>query len=150
MPFIFSTLKIQSTYKRHCTEVDETFYLWIGTSVSHLKKELRSYTHARQLIYCRFIKFVNSLVDHKKDCIRSLFNMVVGDVRSLSGDNLRRVILDTGVLASPGKTSPCDLHNYKVYPVQLGMNGRLVSCARCWRYALRIGKFCLMMKMTMK
>ena len=51
MPFIVSTLKIQSTYKRHCTEVDETFYLWIGTSVSHLKKELRSYIGVRQSVF---------------------------------------------------------------------------------------------------
>ena len=87
---------------------------------SWLVEELCGHRHARQLIYCRFIKFVNSLVDHKKDCIRSLFNMVVGDVRSLSGGNLRRVILDTGVLASPGKTSHSDLHNYKVYPVPAG------------------------------
>ena len=41
--------------------------------------------------------------------------MVAGDVRSLIGANSRRVLIDTGVLISPGKTRIDKLTNYRVY-----------------------------------
>ena len=40
---------------------------------------------------------------------------LVSDVRSLIGANSRRILLDSGILVTPGKTRIDKLSNYRVY-----------------------------------
>ena len=80
-----------------------------------LVEQLGGCRHPRQQIYKRFCKFVDTLAGNGKPGIRGLFNMVVGDVRSLTGANSRRILLDSGILVTPGKTRIDKLSNYRVY-----------------------------------
>ena len=63
------------------------------------------------------LKFVNTLCATERRCVKSLFEYVRGDVRSLVGGNLRQILLETQVLVVPGVTRPSELNNYCVYPV---------------------------------
>ena len=78
-------------------------------------EELGGGRHPRQQIYKRFSKFVNSLAGNRKPSIRALFNTVAGDVRSLIGANSRKILMDSGILVSPGTTRIDKFNNYKVY-----------------------------------
>ena len=80
-----------------------------------LVEQLGGCRHPRQQIYKRFCKFVDTLAGNGKPGIRGLFNMVVSDVRSLIGANSRRILLDSGILVTPGKTRIDKLSNYRVY-----------------------------------
>ena len=81
--------------------------------------------HAKQQIYSRYIKFVNTLQSTERQCVKSLFEYVRGDVRSLVGGNLRQIFLDSGVLVEPGATRPSALSQYCVYQVPEGEEFRL-------------------------
>ena len=65
-------------------------------------EELAGCRHPRQQIYLRFVKFIDCLAKNKKPGIRSLYNTVVGDVRSLTGANIRKIKQDTEVSVIPG------------------------------------------------
>ena len=78
-------------------------------------EELCGGKHAQQQIYSRYIKFVNTLATTHRDNVRSLFNIVSGDVRSQVGSNLRKLQNDTGITILPGSTRPSILNNYRVY-----------------------------------
>ena len=58
------------------------------------------------------LKFVNTLCATERRCVKSLFEYVRGDVRSLVGCNLRQIFLETQVLVIPGVTRPSKLINY--------------------------------------
>ena len=72
--------------------------------------------HAKQQIYSRYIKFVNTLANTSRECVRSLFRYVSDDVRSQVGSNIRKIFIDSGLLIVPGQTRPSALSNYTVYP----------------------------------
>ena len=80
-------------------------------------EELAEERHARKQIYSRYIKFVNSLYNTERQCLRFLFKYVSDDVRSQVGGNMRKILLDTGAPVIPGVTRPADLNNYRVYSV---------------------------------
>ena len=46
-------------------------------------------------------------------------------MRSATGTNLRRILLDTGILVVPGKTGPSVLRNFRVYEVPVGQKWKL-------------------------
>ena len=70
---------------------------------------------AANLLTLVYIKFVNTLATTHRDNVRSLFNIVSGDVRSQVGSNLRKLQNDTGITILPGSTRPSILNNYRVY-----------------------------------
>ena len=52
--------------------------------------------------YTRFIKFINSINKSRKPAVKFLYSMVASDVRSMTGSNLRSILLHTGVHVVPG------------------------------------------------
>ena len=54
------------------------------------------------ILYARFIKFINSIHKSSKPAVRFLYSMVASDVRSMTGSNLRSILLHTGVHVVPG------------------------------------------------
>ena len=69
----------------------------------------------KQMVYSRYIKFVGSLIGNKRPMIRSLFKKVSQSNDSVTGSNLRSILLDTGVKVEPGVTNGFALANYRVY-----------------------------------
>ena len=90
-----------------------------------LVEEISGGRHAKQQIYSRYVKFVNTLANSSRDCVRFLFNYVSGDVRSQVGGNLKKLTRDTGIPVTPGNTSPKVLNNYRVYSAPVGEEYRL-------------------------
>ena len=59
---------------------------------------LEPVTNTRHIItslYSRYINFVDKLYSSKKSAVRNLFNVVRNDCRSITGSNLRRIMLKT-------------------------------------------------------
>ena len=81
--------------------------------------------HARKVIYSRYIKFVNSLFNTDRRCVRFLFRYVKDDVRSQVGGNMRRIFLDSDVLVIPGTTRPLDMRDYRVYEAPDGYEDKI-------------------------
>ena len=79
----------------------------------------------RKQIFSRYVKFVNSLYNTERQCVRFLFKYVSDDVRLQVGGNLRTILIQTGLLVVPGRTRPADLNNYRVYTVPEGEEYRI-------------------------
>ena len=90
-----------------------------------ITEEISGGRHAKQQIYSRYIKFVNTLANNSRECVRSLFRYVIDDVRSQVGSNLRKIFIDSGLLIVPGQTMPSALSNYTVYPAPEGEEYRI-------------------------
>ena len=99
-------------------ELPDSTHCWLIEALS-------GYKHARQQIYSRFVKFVNSLYNNKRIIVKSLFDSVSHDVRSQVGANMKKVLIDTGIPIIPGWTRPSDLQHYQVYKVPVGQEWRL-------------------------
>ena len=80
-----------------------------------LVEELTGGNHALVRIYSKYIKFINNLVNNKRDSIKSLLKIVQDNVRSTTGGNLRKILLDTGMLIVPGVSNRFELRNFRVY-----------------------------------
>ena len=87
-----------------------------------LTEELSGGNHAKVVIFKRFIKFVASLRNNKRQSIKSLLAAVQDDVRSLIGGNLRIIQLTTD---TPISLVTSKLRNFRVYPVPEGEEWRL-------------------------
>ena len=87
-----------------------------------LSEELSGGNHAKVVIFKRFIKFVASLRNNKRQSIKSLLAAVQDDVRSLIGGNLRIIQLTTD---TPISQVTSKLRNFRVYPVPEGEEWRL-------------------------
>ena len=85
-----------------------------------ITEELCGGRHAKQQIYRRYVKFVNSLANTERQNIKSLFNFVSSDVRSQAGTNLRKILMDSNILVLPGTTRPGSFSQYTVYPTPVG------------------------------
>ena len=72
---------------------------------NRLVEELTGGNHALVRIYSKYIKFINNLVKNKRDSIKCLLKIVQDDVRSTTRGNLRKILLDKGMLIVPGVTN---------------------------------------------
>ena len=61
----------------------------------HLLEPVTNTRHLITSLYSRYIKFVDKLYSSKKSAVRNLFNVVRNDCRSITGSNLRRIMLKT-------------------------------------------------------
>ena len=68
---------------------------------------------------------MNSLHCNQRPIVKSLFDSVIGDVRSHVGSNARKVFLDTNIRIIPGWTRSSDLKQYRVYQPPEGEEWRL-------------------------
>ena len=79
-----------------------------GTSC-HLVDGLTEGKHARKMIYARYLKFLKSLVTNRRPALTFLLAIVMETRRSWTGQNVRKIVTDTGVTVVPGVTKAHDL-----------------------------------------
>ena len=77
------------------------------------------------MMYSRYVKFMNSFSKNQRQSLKALQNVVKNDARSVTGSNLRKILLDTGHLIIPGITKKIILDNYKVYKTPEGEEWRV-------------------------
>ena len=80
---------------------------------SWIVEEISGGKHFRQMIYCRFVKYLAVLKKNKRLSLRTLFNIVSGDVRTSAGSNVRKILLDTGL--DPRCVSSHQLSSWRVH-----------------------------------
>ena len=68
---------------------------------------------------------MNSVAKNKRQSLRSHQNVIKSDVRSVTGSNLRKILLDTGHSIIPGVTKKMSLDNYRVYKIPEGEEWRV-------------------------
>ena len=68
----------------------------------------------------RFLKFVNSIMKTNKPSLKFLLATVATDARSVTGSNLRSILLNTGVQVVPGHTLVSSIKNRKLQEVPVG------------------------------
>ena len=67
--------------------------------------EALSGQHMKKMIYSRYIKFLSTIaIKSDKDNIKALMNIVKNDVRSQTGGNIKKILIDTGIKVIPGVT----------------------------------------------
>ena len=71
----------------------------------------------KMMLLKRFLKFVNTIAKSSKPCLKFLLARVSLDVRSVTGSNMRSVLLSTGVQIVPGKTPPSTIMGQKQHIV---------------------------------
>ena len=80
------------------------FDLPYGTH-SHLVDSLTDGKHARKMIYTRYLKFLKSLATNRRPALTALLRIVTETRRSWTGQNIRKILLDTNVTVVPGVTN---------------------------------------------
>ena len=61
-------------------------------------------TSLKDMLFSRFFKFLNAIKKSKKPALKFLLSVSMADVRSLTGSNLRSILVNTGVQVLPGVT----------------------------------------------
>ena len=92
---------------------------------SWLVEEISGGMHAKQMVMSRYINFTNQLANNKRPCVRSLFKLVCNDVRTVTGSNIRQILLMTGIRITPGITSKYKLKTFRVYSVPNNQHWRI-------------------------
>ena len=69
--------------------------------------------HFLQMMYSRFTKYLAVLQNNKRAVIRTLYSIAAGDVRTVTGSNVRKIILDSGL--DPRQVHARDFANWSVY-----------------------------------
>ena len=69
------------------------------------------------MLFSRFVKFVNAIMKSKKPALRFLLSVAMSDVRSLTGSNMRSILVHTGVEVIPGVTTPGKIKNTRLVKV---------------------------------
>ena len=64
-------------------------------------------------IFSRFIKYLSALKNNRRPAIRELYHVSVGDVRTTTGGNVRRILLQSGM--DPRSVSKQMFGNWRVY-----------------------------------
>ncbi len=80
-------------------------------------EEISGGNHARQMIFSRYINFIGSLANNKRPSTRALFRTVSSSVRSVTGSNIRRILLETNVPIIAGTTRGYAIKAHRVYTV---------------------------------
>ena len=84
---------------------------------NYIVEQLSGGNNAKKMIWCRYIKFVKKIIKNKRSSIVSLFKTIQNDVRSVTGSNLRKIMLDTSKLVIPGVTEKIALYDFNVYDI---------------------------------
>ena len=69
------------------------------------------------MLSARFIKFVNGIMKSNKPAIKFLLSVMMNDVRSTTGSNMRSIQRHTGVQVLPGTTKVSAIKNFRMHPV---------------------------------
>ena len=92
---------------------------------NYIVEQVSGGNNAKKMIWCRYIKFVDSLIKNKRSSIVSLFKTIQNDVRSVTGSNLRKIMLDSSKLVIPGVTKKIALYDFNVYDTPEGEEWRV-------------------------
>ena len=77
------------------------------------------------MVYKLFVNFLSFLAKNQRQALVTLLNTVKSDCRSLTGGNLRKMLLETGVKVQPGVTKGYLLSQYRVYETPAGQEWRV-------------------------
>ena len=72
------------------------------------------------MLYSRYVKFLNSINKSSKHSVKYLLSVSSTDVRSVTGSNLRNILLTTGVQVTPGFTGAGTVRNKTLVSVPEG------------------------------
>ena len=73
----------------------------------------------------KYVNFLYSIATNRRPELVSLLNSVKTTCSSVTGGNLRKILLDTNVKIEPGVSKGCILTNFVVYPTPVGQEWRL-------------------------
>ena len=62
----------------------------------YLIEPLTGDPHVSRILVSRFLSFLNKVESCKKTPLQTLLNIVKNDVRSITGSNIRKILLNTG------------------------------------------------------
>ena len=91
----------------------------------YLVEGLTDGRHAKQLIYKKYLNFLHSIATNRRQALVSLFNCVKSTCQSVTGANIRKIVLDTGTPIEAGISKGYTLQNYRVYETPVGQEWRL-------------------------
>ena len=91
----------------------------------YLLEGLTEGRHAQQIIYKKYINFLRAIATNRRQCLRNLLKSVSTTCTSVTGANLRRILLDTGVYINPGQTKGFVLNNYIVHKTPVDQEWRI-------------------------
>ncbi len=77
------------------------------------------------MIMSRYTNFTHQLANNKRPRVRSLFKLVSNDTRTVTGSNIRHILITTGTQIIPGLTSKIALKSYRVYTVPMHQQWRI-------------------------
>ena len=76
--------------------IQRIFVLPLATH-RYLIEPVSNQKHARTMMNMRFLSFIQSIRNSKKLCLRNLLRSIEYDTRSVTGNNLRRLMLESGM-----------------------------------------------------
>ena len=76
-----------------------------------------SSSNLKIMLFSRFVKFVNAIMKSNKPALMFLLSVAKSDVRSLTGSNMRSILVHTGVEVIPGVTTPGKIKNTRLVKV---------------------------------
>ena len=71
----------------------------------------------KYMLYTRFTKFVKAIFKSSKPAVKFLYSTVASDVRSVTGSNLRSILVNTGVQVVPGAAQGWVIKKQTQFPV---------------------------------
>ena len=76
-------------------------------------EELSEGRHFRQMIFSRFLKYIKTIAMNRRPSIRCLYNVIKNDVKSMTGSNIRTILMETEV--DPRLMNIYSLKAWKMY-----------------------------------
>ena len=84
--------KLESTYNRSVKIMFELPY----ATHRYFMEPLTELPHVRRILVKRYLKFISMIRDSGKGASVQLLDLVQSDVRTTTGQNLRRIMIETG------------------------------------------------------
>ena len=119
-----SALSLEATYNK---SVKNMFNLPLETHRS-LIEPITNKPHLSKVLMSRFLSFIRQVRNSSKSVPKMLLNLVASDVRSISGSNLRKILLRTG------KHSVSDLVHKDIFDIEY----HPLNPEDCWKAGLLI------------
>ena len=96
-----------------------------NTTHRYLIESMSKSKHLKTVIYKRYLSFLHSVVNSKKDCLSSLGKKMIVDCGSITMQNLELISKETGQENIMG-IAPCEVINgYQYSPIPLGEEWRV-------------------------
>ena len=74
-------------------------------------------SNLKVMLFSRFVKFTNAIKKSSKPFVKFLFSVAAADVRSLTGSNMRSILVHTGVQVIPGVTKAAEVKKHTLFMV---------------------------------